>query len=285
MTDVAAVRPPVAITPRDLHFDISGRRTDTWLGGDAIGTAVFNAVSMSFPEIERLSMDAVREYRPQLSGRLLEEARAFIAQEAVHSREHRSINSLVDRHRYPVDAIEARMRGQLLRVRERGPLAMLGVTIALEHFTAMMADLLLGDERLLAGAPPDVARLWQWHALEEFEHRAVAFDVFAEATKAWTPRNRQRVRNLIMRNVTIGFLWRVIGSAVRLLAADGMNLGVAYARVLWFLFASPGPFRRSWRRYRDWYRADFHPSQHDNRALLERWRAEFPPGASHDQMA
>src|SRR5271170_6804428 len=156
--DVDTVRPPVAITPRDLHFDIGGGRTDTWLGGDIIGTAVFNAVSLTFPEMERLSMDAVREYRAELSGRLLEEARAFIAQEAVHSREHRSINGLVDRHRYPVDAIEARIREQLMRVRERGPLAMLGVTIALEHFTALMADVLLGDEGLLAGAPPDVAR-------------------------------------------------------------------------------------------------------------------------------
>jgi predicted metal-dependent hydrolase len=280
MTDVAAARPPVAITPRDLHFDIGAGRTDNWLGGDVIGTAVFNGMSLTFPEVERLSMDAVREYRPQLSGRLLEDVRAFIAQEAVHAREHRSINALVDRDRYPVDAIEARVRGQLLRVRERGPMAMLGATIALEHFTALMADILLSDDGLLAGAPPDVARLWQWHALEEFEHRAVAFDVFVEATRIWTDDARQRWRTLNMRRVTLRFAWGVTGSAVRLLAADGMNPGIACARVLWFLFAFPGPFRRSWRRYRDWYRADFHPSQHENRALLDRWRAEFPPGAA-----
>jgi predicted metal-dependent hydrolase len=279
------VRPPIAITPRDLHFDIGGGPTNSWLGGDAVGTAVFNGISITFPEVERLSMDAVREYRPHLSGRLLEEARAFIAQEAVHAREHRSINALVDRRRYPVDAIEARVRGRLLRVREQGPLTMLGVTIALEHFTALMADVLLSDESLLARAPPEVARLWQWHAVEEFEHRTVAFDVYTEATKAWTPRDRQKSRNLIMRTVTRRFVGGVTDSAVRLLVADGMNVWFAYARVLWFLFAFPGPFRRSWRHYRDWYRADFHPSQHENRALLDRWRAEFPPGAAHAEMA
>jgi predicted metal-dependent hydrolase len=136
---------------------------------------------------------------------------------------------------------------------------------------------------MLAGAPRDLARLWQWHALEEFEHRSVAFDVFVEATKTWTERERQRWRNLNMRTVTLRFVWGVTGSAARLLAADGMSLWVAIARTLWFLFALPGPFRRSWRHYWDWYRADFHPSQHENRALLDRWRAQFPPGALYEQ--
>ena len=285
MTDIADRPEPVSITPRDLHFDIAGGRTNTWLGGDIVGTAVFNAFSLTLPEGERLFMDAVREYRSQLSGRLLEEARAFISQEAVHAREHRSINGLLDRHRYPVNAIEAGIRERLTRVRERGPMAMLSVTIALEHFTAMIADRLLGDERLLAGAPRDVARLWQWHALEEFEHRAVAFDVFAEATRDWSPRRRRRARNRVMRDVTILFVGVITRSAARLLAADGMDPSIAGMRVLWFLFGWPGPFRRCWARYLDWFRPDFHPSQHDNRPLLERWRAEFPPGAAQGRTA
>ncbi|MDB5483785.1 MAG: metal-dependent hydrolase [Caulobacteraceae bacterium] len=282
---VADERPPVTITPRDLHFDIGGGRTNNWLGGDVVGTAVFNAFSLTFPEAERLFMDAVREYRPQLTGRLLEDARAFISQEAVHSREHRLVNGLLDRHRYPVDAIEAGIRERMVRVRERGPMAMLSVTIALEHFTALIADLLLGDDRLLAGAPRDVARLWQWHAVEESEHRSVAFDVYAEATRDWTPRQRQKARNRIMRSVTALFVGVITRSAARLLAADGMSPSLARARILWFLFGWPGPFRRCWRHYADWFQADFHPSKHDNRPLLERWRAEFPPGAAHGHAA
>ena len=285
MTDIADRPAPVSITPRDLHFDIGGGRTNDWLGGDVVGTAVFNAFSLTFPEGERLFMDAVREYRSQLSGRLLEEAHAFISQEAVHSREHRSINGLLDRDRYPVDAIEAGIRERMARVRERGPLIMLCVTIALEHFTAMFADLLLRDGSLLDGAPRDIARLWQWHALEETEHKAVAFDVFEEATRDWAPRRRQRVRNGVMRIVTLLFVSNIIRSASRLLAADGMHPWIAGLRVLWFLYGTPGPSRRCWRPYRDWFRADFHPSKHDNRPLLERWRAEFPPGAAQGHAA
>jgi predicted metal-dependent hydrolase len=282
---VADRRPSVAITPRDLHFDIAGGRTNNWLGGDVVGTAVFNAFSLTFPEAERLFMDAVREYRPQLTGRLLEDARAFISQEAVHSREHRLINGLLDRHRYPVDAIEAGIRERMVRVRERGPMAMLSVTIALEHFTAMIADLLLAEGGLLAGAPPDVARLWQWHALEESEHRSVAFDVWTEATRDLTPRQRQTARNRVMRSVTALFVGVLTRSAARLLAADGMSPWTARARVLWFLFGWPGPFRRIWGHYADWFRVDFHPSMHENPPVLERWRAEFPPGAAHHHAA
>jgi len=156
----------VTVTPRDLHFANDAAESNAWLAGDRVGTAVFNALSLTFPDGERLFMDAVRHYRGQLSGRLLDEAKAFIAQEAIHSREHIGLNAQIDRAHYPVDAIEAEIRRRTNVVRDRGPMAMLGVTIALEHFTGMMADLFLADGSILAGAPPEMRRLWQWHAMK-----------------------------------------------------------------------------------------------------------------------
>ncbi len=275
MTAIAAFD-PVTVTPRDLHFANDGGKSNAWLSGDRVGTAVFNALSLVFPEGERMFMDAVRHYRPQLSGRLLEEARAFIAQEAIHSREHISLNALLDRGHYPVEAIEAEMRRRTAMMRERGPMTMLCVTIALEHFTAMMADWFLQDDSLLASAPADIARLWQWHAMEETEHKAVAYDVFLEVTRDWTRKQRQTVRNRTMRIVTLLFTRNIAHFAAMLLEADGMNPVEAHARALWFLFGKPGLFRKSWKTYADWYRVDFHPWSHDNRDLLDAWRQRFP---------
>ncbi|MFP5449571.1 MAG: metal-dependent hydrolase, partial [Alphaproteobacteria bacterium] len=51
----------------------------------AVATAVFNALSLTFPDGERLFMDAVRHYRDRVSGKLAEDVRGFIAQEAIHS--------------------------------------------------------------------------------------------------------------------------------------------------------------------------------------------------------
>ena len=274
-----------SVTPRDLHFQHQAAASNAWLGGDVVGTAILNALSLTFPAGERLFMDAVRQYRSQLSGRLREEAQAFIAQEAVHSREHLARNGALDRARYPVDAIEADLRERMTRIRERGPMAMLAVTIALEHFTAILADLLLSDDSLLEGAPPEVARLWRWHAVEETEHKAVAFDVFLEATKDWTARRRRRIRRIVMRLVTLMFVVNVTRYSAALLASDGMGPALARARVLWFLFAEPGPFRRVWRTYVAWYRDDFHPWDYDNTPRLDAWRARFPAPATHHRAA
>ncbi len=276
VTMAASDAGPVTVTPRDLHFDMAQAANRAWLGGDPVGTAVFNALSLTFPDGERLFMDAVRQHRHLLSGRLLDEARAFIAQEAIHSREHVGLNNLLDRRHYPVDAIEAEIRHRIAQTRDRGPMAMLLVTIALEHFTAMMADWFLKDPRLLAGAPADVARLWQWHAMEETEHKAVAYDVFLAATKDWTAADRLKARNRTMTIVTVMFVRNIAHYAARLLAADGVNPVVAHARVAWYLFGTPGLFRKSWGAYADWYKPDFHPWKHDNRVQLDIWRAAFP---------
>jgi predicted metal-dependent hydrolase len=266
---------PPTVTPRDLHFDVAGAQRRAWLGGDPVGTAVFNALSLTFPLGERMFMDAVRQHRHLLSGQLRDEASAFLTQEAVHSREHIGLNALIDRDHYPVDAMEARLRQRLTKIRDRGPMAMLLVTIALEHFTALMADWFLEDTRLLSGAPAPIARLWQWHAMEETEHKAVAFDVFVAVTADWTPAHRRKVRNRAMAIVTVLFISHITWGAAKLLAADGVGPAVARIRVLWFLFGTPGLLRGSWAAYTAWYKADFHPWNQDNRKLLERWRTAF----------
>jgi len=267
----------VTVIPRDLHFDTKAVGKGAWLGGDVVGTAVFNALSLTFPDGERLFMDAVRHYRPKLSGKLLDDAKAFITQEAIHSREHVAMNGGLDRNRYPVAAIEAQVKERTAMVRGRGPMAMLGATIALEHFTSMMADAFMRDDDLFANTDPEMKRLWQWHALEETEHKAVAFDVFQEVTKGWKPLDRYKLRVRVMVLISIMFTRNITIYASDLLVADGMKPGIARAKVLWFLFGTPGLFRRCGREYRAWYRPGFHPWDHDNRERLAGMRDQFTP--------
>ncbi|WP_419321330.1 metal-dependent hydrolase [Caulobacter sp. ErkDOM-E] len=267
----------VTVTPRDLHFDTQAVGKGAWLGGDVVGTAVFNALSLTFPDGERLFMDAVRHYRPKLSGKLLDDAKAFITQEAIHSREHVAMNGGLDRDRYPVAAIEAQVKERTAMVRGRGPMAMLGATIALEHFTSMMADSFMREDDLFKNTDPEMKRLWQWHALEETEHKAVAFDVFQEVTKGWKPLDRYRLRVRVMVLISIMFTRNITIYASDLLVADGMKPGVARAKVLWFLFGTPGLFRRCANEYWAWYRPSFHPWDHDNRERLAGLRNQFTP--------
>lgn len=264
----------LSVIPRDIHFRTESASA-TWLGGDPVATAVFNALSLTFPEGERLFIDAVRKFRGAAQGKLAEDVRAFIKQEAIHSREHAALNGTLDRDHYPVDWIDASVRKRLAFIRKLGPMRMLGVTISLEHFTAMLADMFDTYPELWTGTSQELVRLWRWHAMEETEHKAVAFDVFNEVTKDWTPGRRYRFRARVMALVSMHFTVNITRYAAALLEADGMGRWSARWQVLRFLFGTPGLFRRLGPRYREWFKPSFHPWDHDNRAKLEQWRQQF----------
>ena len=270
----------VQIEPRDIHFDLGHVTQRHWLGGDAVGTAVMNALSLTFPDGEKLFMDAVRHFRGRVSGKLADEVRQFLAQEAMHSREHHALNGLLDRDHYPVDEILQHVRERIRFTRSRGPYAMLLSTIALEHFTAILADRHLAQPDLLSAADPTIKRLWQWHAIEETEHKAVAFDVFLEVTKHWSPTKRYLLRTWSMAYITWQFSRNIAHHATRLLIADGYSERQARRAVRRFLWGKPGLFRRVWLTYFSWYRPGFHPWDHNNSQQLQLWRAQLTTSES-----
>lgn len=265
----------VNIPPRDIHFDVAPVARGHWLGGDPVGTAVFNALSITFPDGERMFIDAVRHYRGEVSGKLVEDIKGFIAQEAIHSREHHSLNQLIDRNKYPVAEIEAAMKERVAFARTRGPMAMLISTIALEHFTAMMADAHARHRDLFENVEPGIERMWRWHAVEETEHKAVAFDVFRQVTRDWSPLRRYMRRCIAMALISYFFTRNITHYAARLLEADGYSYKDALKAVKRYVWRTPGLFSRNAKTYFAWYRPGFHPWDEDNRAMVAEWKAEF----------
>lgn len=263
------------VLPRDIRFKTESVGGGHWLGGDPVGTAVFNALSITFPDGERMFIDAVRHYRDRLSGKLLEDVKGFIAQEAIHSREHHMLNELLDRTRYPVAEIEEEVRGRIAFSRSRGPMRMLIATISLEHFTAMMAEMHALHQDVLDTAPPEIERLWRWHALEETEHKAVAYDVYMEVTKHWSPFQRWLRRCVAM--AIIGFLFpsNIARFATKLLVAEGYEPRAARKAVKDYLWRKPGLFSRGWRSFFAYFRPGFHPWDIDTRDLTDKWKADF----------
>jgi len=182
--------PDLTVQPRDLSFANAAPTQRWWLAGDPVATAFYNALSGTFPYGERFFMDSVRRYRGYASPALKEQIAGFLSQEALHTREHVAFNRQITAHGFDVSAMETRTKARLDYARTRQPLQQLAATIALEHFTAILAHALLADPRHLAGAPDEAKAMWRWHAIEEIEHKAVAFDTFVAAT--WTlPRYRR----------------------------------------------------------------------------------------------
>jgi predicted metal-dependent hydrolase len=276
----SAVAMPVAhaaatpkISPRDISFDVNASRIADWAGGSFVKTSFFNALSLMFPIGERFFISSVAAFRDVVTEpELLAEVKAFVAQEGMHTREHLAYNDAM-RGRVDVDRVERREAGLVAFLRERTPpITHLAVTCALEHFTAIMAHEVLRRETYLKDAERSFDRLWTWHAIEECEHKSVAFDVLAVATAG----RGQRLRRRTMVTVTINFMRDIISNCYDVFrGSDAHRSPVVWAKLAWFLFGYPGFLRSIVPAYVQYYRADFHPSQIDDNRERERGLASL----------
>ena len=147
----------------------------------------------------------------------------------------------------------------------------LAITAALEHYTATLAECLLSkpEAQALLGET-EVRSLLLWHALEESEHKAVAFDVYrAAGGPEWL-----RIRT--MRITSALFLGEVIRHTFAVPAARPGDVQPGAAG------PQPGrspalavPEPRRLHRLNTYNRKGFHPDDWDATELIERWKAEL----------
>ena len=257
----------LTIRPRDLAFGRKGGLARWWLGGDPVATAFFNALSASFPQGERFFIDSVKRYRNAVPAALREQIGDFILQELIHTREHIVFNRLAEASGYDLSRLEAFIARRLDYARQQAPLRQLAATAALEHFTAILAHALLADPRHVAGAPDEIQRLWCWHAMEEIEHKGVAYDTLLEATSGMSGLSRWMLRSHVMVFVTVLFSQFIGYGVAEMFAQDGLKGPRVWLRFAHFLFVRPGIFRRVLASYFAYYRPGFHPWHVDDRAL------------------
>lgn len=166
-------------------------------------TSLFVVLSAMFPPGEMFFIESIRNVRNQIKDeKLLEDIRAFIAQEAFHSREHKTLNNHLIHSNYPeVIEIEAKTKARLDKLRKLSTVEQVAATVVMEHYTATLARLLLTDQLIKRKTTQESRNLWEWHALEELEHKSVAFDVL-NAIGGNSSKNRKlalaRVAKLIM---------------------------------------------------------------------------------------
>lgn len=267
-TPITGTPADLTITPRDLRLDRGASNPRWWHGGDPVATAFFNALSASFPQGETFFIEAVRRFRDRTDPRLQEQIQAFIAQEAAHTREHVVFNKLIKSAGYDTTAMDAETRRRLDIARSRHPVAQLAITVALEHFTAIMANCLLTDKNPLPGAPPEVLRLWQWHAIEELEHKAVAYDTFLAVTRQLSPLRRWLLRCQVMLLISAQFWHSNFERMADFFRQDGINTPRTWWRVFTYLCFEPGMMRTMFLPYLSFFRPGFHPWDHDDATLI-----------------
>ncbi|HVI05560.1 MAG TPA: metal-dependent hydrolase [Sphingomicrobium sp.] len=268
--------PNLTITPRDRRFGREAATPRLWHGGRVEATAIYNALSTTFPAGEAYFVESIRAFRDGVGPKLAEEIKGFTTQEAIHSREHEAFNKRATRSGYDLARLEARVEQRLAITRDRPAIVNVAATMALEHFTAIIAHELLANPRHLEGAEKETADLWRWHAVEEIEHKGVAYDTWLHATRDWGLWKRWKVKAKVMLFVTRNFVVDRTSGALELMAQDGVRGLRAWALLLWYVWVRPGMFRKiagAWFRF---LMPGFHPWNEDDRDLLRDYEMSAP---------
>jgi predicted metal-dependent hydrolase len=265
----------LAIVVRDLRFGRGAKPGRWWLGGDPIGTAWHNALSATFPRGEAMFIEAVKAHRDGAPPKLEAEIRAFVKQEINHTREHVVFNKAAADAGYDMAKIDARVGELMEMIKARPVIVNLAATIALEHYTAMMAHEFLANPRHFKDAEPETAAMWRWHAIEEIEHKGVAYDTYLHATREWSRWKRWRLKAVMMTVVTFNFLRNRWNDTLELLAQDGLTGWKVKARLAWYLVGTPGVLRKIFPAWMSYFLPGFHPWNHDDRALIGKAESEF----------
>jgi len=245
-----------------------------WLGGDPFMSRLIDALSINFPDGERFFMDSVRNYEKRVTDpKLREDIRLFIRQEAQHGYVHEQFNDMMKAQGLKADQIVRALQVEMKVAQKRLPKKVqLAITAAAEHLTATLGEGFLElMPEILAEAHPEMRAMYAWHAVEEVEHKAVAFDVYESAAGGG-----YALRAAAMIVFTLWLHYKVARIMRHMFKADGIRVfpGVL-ARGLRRLYGPRGIIVTVAPRYLMWFKPGFHPWDTQLPTRAAAWIAEY----------
>jgi len=274
---------------RRMNFDFNDV-PEYWMNGSAGLTHFMTALSALFPAGEKFFIDSVRavRYHPSIKDdeALQKEISAFIGQEAMHTQEHANFNASAQKFGHDVEALEkftdtaiqTAIQAFVKIVKPFGltkEMVDLTATTALEHFTATIASQLLVNKHIQElMTDQTMSTMWYWHAIEENEHKAVAFDVyegvFGKGVKAYALRTSSLVFAM-----TLIFL--IQSSFVLRLLKQDKKLNLDELSVIYKYAYSPskGIITGMAKEMLAYFKPGFHPNDLDTVGLLKTWKAKL----------
>jgi predicted metal-dependent hydrolase len=282
----------IGIVRRQIAIDFEPVPPGPWSREWQVIEEVVNGFSLGIPAGERFFIASVWAYQDRLvDPRLAEQVRGFVHQEAMHNKIHIDCNAMLVRHHPRYRVVERLSERVFSGLGHLPRWFRLSITVAMEHFTAMTADTLFREEvhvrRML---PAEVVELWLWHAVEETEHKAVAFDVHRAVVGSGPIGYLNRIAGMVAGSLIFLFLF-VVG-ALRLgwhRRTPAGPAAPAEAAVPPPVESPPAkrpslalsilPVLRNlipWRLYFSYYRPSFHPWDHDNAHFVADWKKRYP---------
>lgn len=259
----------VGIPPRhmDFHFPEAADRY-FFFDNNPFASLLFVVLSGIFPPGERFFVESVRRFRDRIDDPVLKaQVAGFIGQEALHGREHDRLNDFFRGRGLEVGIPDRFVRFGLRQLERFSPRMQLACTTMMEHFTAHLAEQWLTNDEFRNSADPEMLKLWSWHALEELEHKSVAYDVFDQAGGTLTE------RRLALAMVVAFMAPPILASWLVLLAREGQLANRREnVRGLRLLLGREGFITKVLRHMPEYLKEGFHPSWQQTQALEDTWR-------------
>lgn len=242
-----------------------------WFANDPFKTRFFDALSLTFPEGERFFIESVRLYRDQIQDRdLQQKVKDFIRQEAQHGIAHDKMNQQMIEQGMPVEKFTQMLRSRFQGVlKNQTPTYCIALTAASEHLTALMAECFFGEKETMQEVHPYVRALLAWHSIEEMEHRDVAFDVMKDIAQVDEKTRKKAL--VIASGMMLLFNSYRTNEMLKVDGFTALQRAKLFATGLpWFL-GPKGKLTKMKSQYLDWFKPDFHPSQHRIIAQYDTW--------------
>ncbi|MCU4610199.1 metal-dependent hydrolase [Acinetobacter ursingii] len=259
----------LGITVRRLQFHPEKIKRH-YFANSPVMSHMLTALSSTFPIGEQFFVHSVRNVRDKVTDPTLQaQIAAFIGQEAMHSKAHSEFNDAWRRDHYNLDRFQAWLARKNIHVHSLHPKIQLAITCAFEHFTALLGGYILRHPEVLSTLDEDAIKLWVWHAIEEIEHRAVAFEVYQAVY------GDDRVRRLLMRSVTTGFASLTLYSTTRLFWQDKWRSLPKIGGNLFGLYLLGKMLIQLLPEYLSYYKADFHTEEQDYSQIVKYWKEKM----------
>nr|WP_290222250.1 metal-dependent hydrolase [Trichocoleus desertorum] len=254
------------IQVRPIHFRFPDTIERYWLGDSAYNTHLLNSLTLLLPDIEHYINHIIKQQLPHITDpQLRQQVRAFVAQESQHASQHTHFWKNLQQQGYRFEGYVRCAQGIWRGLTQHGSLALnLAIVAGLEHLTSLMAEIAL-TERFLDPAEPNLRALFEWHAAEEIEHQAVAFEVLQSATRNYG----MRLLGLVISNL---LMLGLMSWGIALLLQQDKKWGdrQVWQDLMQFWFFKEKLLFRAIVSGLHYARPAFHPSQKHNQALAVR---------------
>jgi uncharacterized protein len=269
-----AIHPNIVVR-ENINFGLDGTVPKYWFLSDPFKTRLFDSMHLSFPEGERFFMTSVRAFRNQITDvELLQQVKDFTRQEGQHGIAHTQYHAALAAQGLPIaEMLEVNKVTLNAFLKNYSPEFNVALTSAFEHFTCLLAETFFSHDETTNGMDERIRALMAWHAMEEMEHKSVAFDVMERIAKVgyW------------MRSWTLLVaMWQVrrmmFGITNLLLKADGFGWfqrKTLLLKNMGWMFGRRGVLAMNPSHFFAYFKPSFHPNDIQTLPGYYVWQSEY----------